>query len=108
MLEEGDVLKTWALEEEPRLGCQMGAVLLSDHRKAYLDYEGPVSGNRGHVARWDHGTYVPLAVSKNEWRIRLAGEKLRGTLLCRSCQNDPGRWIVTITSEDDERGTSSR
>ena len=28
-----------------------------NHRLLYLDYEGPVSGNRGIVRRWDGGEY---------------------------------------------------
>ena len=30
---------------------------LADHRREYLDYEGPVSGNRGTVRRVATGTY---------------------------------------------------
>ena len=36
------------------LGCT--AKRLADHRRKYLDYEGPVSGNRGTVQRIDDGT----------------------------------------------------
>ena|SRR5690242_6473974 len=35
---------------------------LGDHRRAYLDYEGPVSNNRGHVRRVLSGT-CELAVA---------------------------------------------
>jgi hypothetical protein len=30
---------------------------IGDHRRSYLDYEGPVSGNRGDVARIEAGVY---------------------------------------------------
>jgi hypothetical protein len=30
-----------------------------DHRRAYLEYEGAVSGNRGRVRRVEAGTYEP-------------------------------------------------
>lgn len=57
MLEAGGVLRTWRLLDEPAAGRTGRAEALADHRVAYLDYEGPVSGGRGSVARWDHGTY---------------------------------------------------
>jgi hypothetical protein len=34
---------------------------LSDHRREYLDCEGPVSGNRGQVKRIEGGTYEALS-----------------------------------------------
>ena len=40
-----------------RLVVEMDAEVLPDHRLAYLDYEGPISGDRGSVTRWDRGTY---------------------------------------------------
>ncbi len=58
MFEHGDVLKTWRLMEyPPRPGRDVAAVALNDHRKAYLDYEGSVSGGRGRVVRVHEGTY---------------------------------------------------
>ncbi len=36
---------------ELRPGSTMQATRIADHRKAYLTYEGPVSGNRGKVRR---------------------------------------------------------
>jgi hypothetical protein len=57
MLEDGSVLRTWRLLAQPAAGQIVRAEKLPDHRLAYLDYEGPVSGGRGVVARWDYGTY---------------------------------------------------
>ncbi|MFN9718760.1 MAG: hypothetical protein ACK58L_08715 [Planctomycetota bacterium] len=42
---------TWRLMREPCLGEPIYAERLADHRLMYLDYEGPVSNNRGHVRR---------------------------------------------------------
>ena len=36
---------------------------LDPHRRAYLEYEGEVSGNRGTVKRIERGTYEPLGAS---------------------------------------------
>jgi len=76
MLEEGDALRTWRLEKPPENGTPIEAEPLSDHRLAYLDYEGPVSGDRGTVARWDRGTYEVLESALGCLIVRLAGDKL--------------------------------
>lgn len=49
-LEAGQPLATWRCEEWPIV---RPAIInrLPDHRPLYLDYEGPISGNRGHVRR---------------------------------------------------------
>src|SRR5262245_29825311 len=68
MLEAGDVLQTWRLANPPEVGSSpIEAMALGDHRIAYLEYEGPVSRNRGTVRRWDAGVFdeepdsLPLA-----------------------------------------------
>ncbi|HYF01053.1 MAG TPA: hypothetical protein VEJ18_19170, partial [Planctomycetota bacterium] len=45
-LEQGDVLKTWRLQNTVFQAAQT-AVAIKDHRPAYLDHEGEVSGKRG-------------------------------------------------------------
>jgi hypothetical protein len=57
MLESDDVLKTWRLAAPPQAGDGVAAEPSFDHRRAYLDYQGPVSGGRGTVTRWDAGTF---------------------------------------------------
>lgn len=57
MLEAGGVLRTWRLLCEPAPDRIIGAEPLPDHRLHYLDYEGPVSGDRGTVTRWDAGRH---------------------------------------------------
>lgn len=57
MLEENGVLKTWRLAEMLKPGTQV-AKKLPNHRIDYLQYEGPISGNRGEVKRVASGTYV--------------------------------------------------
>lgn len=85
MLENGQVLATWALAEPPDAGHAIAAQPLPDHRPAYLDYEGPISGNRGHVTRWDRGEYEILAggFGQEELHATFHGEKLRGAFSVR-------------------------
>ena len=75
MLEAGEVLRTWRLAQAPNdEASAIVAEPLLDHRRAYLDYEGPVSGNRGSVKRWDAGEFVN--VGPDTWRF--TGQRLRG------------------------------
>ena len=96
MLESGPVLHTWALSQEPTTGRTIDTEPLSDHRKAYLDYEGPVSGNRGHVRRWDHGTYEVESESADRLVVMFQGEKLHVTATLYADESD--RWSVCFAS----------
>jgi hypothetical protein len=78
MLETADALRTWRLAAPPSPGNPVAAMPLGNHRKQYLDYEGPVSGGRGTVRRWDRGVYDRLCDSDGLTCFRLAGERTRG------------------------------
>lgn len=78
--DESDRLWTWSLAELPRADGPVAAQRLPDHRRAYLDYEGPVSGNRGTVRRWDTGTCRCLRDDEGELLFQLNGQRLRGQL----------------------------
>jgi hypothetical protein len=81
MLEAGSVLRTWRLASAPdTAGLRISAQPLGDHRPLYLDYEGPVSGARGTVTRWDRGDYESLPASAGQaFHVRLEGQRVRGT-----------------------------
>jgi len=74
MLEQEEDLKTWRLESEPVLNQWITATPLPPHRLAYLDYEGPVSGGRGAVTRFDYGDYVIVREFPREQWLRLSGQ----------------------------------
>jgi hypothetical protein len=77
LLEAGDVLRAWRILGEPRPGATLPAEANFDHRKFYLEYEGPVSGGRGRVMRWDAGTFEWIETG-DRIEVRLNGTKLRG------------------------------
>ncbi|MEL7483478.1 MAG: hypothetical protein AAFN41_03895 [Planctomycetota bacterium] len=56
-------LPTFRLEDRPDRPSvdRFAAVLLGDHRRAYLDYEGPVSGDRGRVEQLATGQVVEVS-----------------------------------------------
>jgi hypothetical protein len=94
MLEVDGRLRTWALDAEPLVGQCSLASALDDHRLEYLTYEGPISGGRGNVTRWDAGTYETLRASAELWRLRLAGARLQCDV--RLEQVSPQRWTVSF------------
>jgi hypothetical protein len=93
MFERGEALRTWAVEASPELTDEQEALALPDHRLAYLDYEGAVSGDRGTVARWDEGTYDVLEKDDKRFVARIAGRRLEGTV---SLTFDE-RWTYRLT-----------
>ncbi len=93
MLEVGDVLKTWALPQAPQPGLEIEATPLADHRLAYFDYEGPISGDRGSVTRWDFGQYTVEQQTATQWVLSLAGQQLEGTATLHRPADDPNKWL---------------
>jgi len=53
---------------------------LADHRLEYLDYQGPVSGNRGHVSRVDAGEFQWIQQSPSCLDAELTGNYLLGAV----------------------------
>jgi len=76
MLELPDTLKTFKLSSKPACNTIAQIKLQPDHRKVYLDYEGPISGDRGSVTRWDFGTFEWLQQNDEHIKVRLSGNKL--------------------------------
>ncbi len=77
-IEAGGALKTYRSMVWPIIE-PTPVFSLPDHRREYLDYEGPVSNNRGRVARVESGTYaisgdwqsIPLQITLNPQGITL-------------------------------------
>src|SRR5688572_1045480 len=101
MLEGEGVLRTWRLAEPP--GTRAVAAEPSfDHRLVYLEYEGPVSGDRGVVRRWDRGTYSPVAEQEGGLTVRLDGERLQGVFVLR--QTGQGEWTFERRTIEESTG----
>ena len=90
MLEAGDRLRTWRLAELPHPGVVVAAEPIGDHRRLYLDYEGPVSGGRGTVERWDAGTFAGDANAPERVTVSVDGRRLRGVLTL--ARTESGGW----------------
>jgi hypothetical protein len=102
MLESGNMLRAWALATLPRgwqaahfrtqredecpplaPGNEVAAVQLADHRHAYLDYEGELSGERGTVIRVAEGSY------------RVRGDETEAGLTC-TIDGDLPQSLITL------------
>lgn len=114
MLEQTLDLRTWRLLSDPSSSIEVGAEALPAHRAAYLEYEGPVSGNRGTVRRWDHGEYELLEDSTQRVVVQLNGTKLKGLATLRTSQESEGargaptRWTFQFTPADEGTPESGR
>lgn len=98
MIERGDVLVTWQLATDPTkspLGEPIPATHIQDHRKAYLEYEGPVSRNRGEVRRVEAGVCEVIEASDNCWRLRLDGGHIRGAYAL--CHRESSDWTFGVS-----------
>lgn len=85
MFEMEGSLWTWAIGKwPPENGERLEAIRLQDHRLAYLDYEGPVSGNRGEVFRRDFGTFQCLSVDVAQIKVRVKTQHWAGVLVLSS------------------------
>ena len=98
MLESGDALRTWRLESPPESGRSIRATPLADHRRAYLDYEGEVSGGRGRVRRWDHGKFEWVTDEPESVEVRLVGQRTNGRTHLRC--GESGEWTFQLTSDE--------
>ena len=90
MLETGPTLRTWRLAQPPAPGAPIAALALPDHRLDYLSYEGPVSGNRGTVVRWDAGWYEQATADEPALTLALHGTRTAGRF--RLAPAEGGAW----------------
>jgi hypothetical protein len=90
MLEVGEMLRTWRLARAPEGAQVIPAKALGDHRRLYLEYEGPVSDNRGSVRRWEAGTYVMEEESADRLAVTLVGARGNGEAILRKGKS--GEW----------------
>lgn len=97
MLERDGALWTWALPELPVAGQAVWGRRLDDHRLAYLDYEGPISGDRGAVRRIAAGEYVLRNAAPDRLEAELRGAGFSGILALEREVESPYRWRVALS-----------
>jgi hypothetical protein len=82
----------------------VAAVELAEHRLAYLDLEGSLSGDRGEVQRWERGDYELVDRSLERWECRLEGGHWQGRLVIeRDVSAGPRQWRLRAEAETPSR-----
>jgi hypothetical protein len=118
MLEQEEILRTWALVQlpcdwisaaaqseaspQPADTNTVSAEPLGDHRLAYLDYEGPLSEDRGHVTRVEAGTYASVEQTPDRWDVSIVGRELRGRITLSRVTTEHGGWQLTYWPTGDD------
>jgi hypothetical protein len=98
MLEAGPVLRTWRLAAPPQSAQAVRATASFNHRLHYLDYEGPLSGDRGSVRRWDAGTFSWQCDLQERVVVDLVGLELRGVAVLEHVDAD--EWTLVVRSTE--------
>lgn len=75
MLETATGLATWACDVDLFQAGAAKAQPLADHRKAYLEYEGEISNNRGSVRRIVAGEFTTESIRGEVWTVRINGDQ---------------------------------
>ncbi len=98
MLEMEEKLATWQVPQEPSQWSSEPILSerIFDHRKKYLDYEGPINENRGHVIQVAKGNLELIEKTDQLWRCNLMSELISGELLLKWIKH--GQWQLTINS----------
>ena len=62
-------LRLVARVDDLAVGDRLEAQRIADHRRSYLDYEGPISGERGQVIRVANGYIAALDSVADHWHL---------------------------------------
>jgi hypothetical protein len=120
MLETGDVLRTWALKKLPRdweaahehtrskypqcpllaADNAVAAEQLGEHRRDYLEFEGPVSGNRGAVIRIAAGSFDVQWETPLGWCLSLSSPTISGGVVLDAADDKQTSWTLSLLPSD--------
>lgn len=114
MFECGNSLRTWTVEENNRVedflnspdglvSFRCPAERLADHRPIYLEYEGPVSNNRGMVFRRLSGVFEAIDEREDcfQCRLRIGGNSNLDPITVHFKPVDEG-WSLMLGAENGE------
>jgi len=108
MFETGEGLLTWAtdafLPADRR--SEVNAVALPLHRTAYLDYEGPISANRGDVKRIETGRFHLIVEAVNHYELELVGDRCGRLVIQRTVDGaEDSFWRMIFWPKTDDGPT---
>lgn len=104
-------LVTFRLAQRPdRLagGQRLTAKRLEDHRRTYLTYEGPVSGNRGTVERLAAGTFDAIQCVGDQWAFLIQWQDASSRRWAQRLRLDRigSAWQVSAIGSANQRPTA--
>jgi hypothetical protein len=86
-------LLAWRIPPGESFALPLPAIEIQHHRLAYLDHEGPVSGERGTVTREDGGALSWITASEDDFEFQLNGHQLNGRFVLRRQAGDHWEWV---------------
>ncbi|MDG1897908.1 MAG: DNA polymerase ligase N-terminal domain-containing protein [Fuerstiella sp.] len=92
LLQQGEVLAGWRLLSPVAIEAWIPSESLPDHRLMYLDYEGPVSNNRGMVTRVACGEFSICNDSPEERIYQLFNCNVATAARCRRFDSATPEW----------------
>jgi hypothetical protein len=95
MIEQGDTLKTWRLENPPEKLAKekTKATPIFDHDKKFLTYQGPVNNGKGTVEIVDEGICTIESRSEHNLKIKFDGKILRGIFQLAKIKDS---WFICV------------
>ncbi len=94
----GGLLSTWRSDAWP-IDQPTPLLRLADHRRDYLSYEGPLTGNRGSVRRIEAGSFIIRDTPPNQITIELIGARGGSVLeFAVDLVRAEPHWIATVMS----------
>jgi hypothetical protein len=84
----GGVLMTWRCDEWPIVN-ETNLTRLGEHRREYLEYQGPLSGDRGQVTRVAGGTCDVQWLTAHQLNVKFPRASLHVQRL------DDDHWLAT-------------
>jgi hypothetical protein len=106
MIDDGSSLRTWRLNRCPTTNEILEAEPIADHRRAYLEFQGELSGDRGRVVRIDSGWILASAWTPDRIRGWLDGQLLRG-LVYLTRLDSRNSWSFEIREKRESESCSN-
>jgi len=92
LMQQGEMLAAWRLLIPVATAVWIAAEPLPDHRLMYLDYEGPLSNNRGVVTRVASGEFSVRDDCREERVYQLFNCNVGTTARCRGFDSASPEW----------------
>jgi hypothetical protein len=99
LIDSGPLLATWKCPRPPEqaVDSTLSFARLKDHRRLYLDYEGPLTDDRGTVQRYDEGECLIHERTASRWELTFRGQRLAGRFALEALSGEGDEWCLRFT-----------